>query len=238
MNNKLVNFRYGKPVIIPTEIDETFVPELEPGTFTVDAETLALYLDLDDKRIQIKDPLKLSTTGGTLTGDLIINYDGTTTCTIHANSGVIEGKFFDADAHIDIHMNTAAGKFATFDDDGHLKYRTKEEMLSDLGIGVLGLKDSASGIGTGSFVYTPTGRVTAPTVQVMPGFGKISDYVFPGQLPSYTVHGEVLKLDEGTETVVDEDAEVVLSIDSVTVEEPEFIGNSITQPITVNVTVS
>ena len=72
----------------------------------------------------------------------------------------------------------------------------------------------------------------------MPGFGKISDYVFPSQLPSYTVHGEVLKLDEGTETVVDEDAEVVLSIDNVTVEEPEFIGDSITQPITVNVTVS
>ena len=83
-------------MIIPTEVPVKFTmgtgitshtPELDAGQFLYDTVTKALYLDvwnIDEQnnelvltRVQIQDPLKLSLTGGALTGDFQI-VDATT----------------------------------------------------------------------------------------------------------------------------------------------------------------
>ena len=213
-----VNFRYGTPVTI-----NPLSPELEPGTFTIDSSTLALYLDTDTGRVQLRDPLKLSLTGGTLTGDLIISSGGTTTSSISAAAGVIQGQFLETKGNI--HLDVAPGYYAVIDANGRIRSRTKAEMLADMGLdnlGSLAFKDLASG------VYQPAGRVTAPTVQVMTSTGKAITKLNPGILPSFVVFNETLELDEGELPSVEETKEVVLTIDSIQVSEPEFIGTTAT----------
>lgn len=221
MDNNYVNFRYGTPVTI-----NPLFPALEPGTFSFDSESLALYLDTDTKRVQIKDPLKLSLTGGTLTGDLLICDNGVTTSSIHAAEGIVRGQYLETTG--DIHLNVPADNYAIIDGNGRIRSRTKSETLADLGISSLGAlahKDTASGI------FTPEGRVTAPTILITSSTGDINSVsrFSPGELPSFTVESEVLQLDEGELPELEtEQQAVMLTIDSIQVSEPEFIGTTAT----------
>ena len=158
MEGNKVKFRYGTPV-------SAEFPELIPGSFVFDYESLALYIDTDVRRFQIQDPLKLSLTGGTLRGSLeVVGDDGATQCALDAASGVVRGKFLEATG--EIALSTSPNLFAVLDDDGRIRSRTKQEMQRDLGIvdpvalGALAYKDHASG------VCIPLGGVTAPTVTI------------------------------------------------------------------------
>lgn len=221
----LVQFRYGTPVTTT----EPFSPELLPGAFTLDSDTLALYRDTDISREQIKDPLKLSLTGGTLTGNLEVQSGGVTTSFIEASTGVVRSKFIEITG--DIHLDETSDTYIVQDVNGRLRARTKPEIIQDLDIvtsselGDLAYKDSAS------TSYTPQGSVSAPTATYTTSTVSAVTNVIPGRLPSYTVDDGVLTLDAGTQLQT-ESADVVLSITSIKVGQPTFTGTTATITVT------
>lgn len=222
MDEYVVKFRYGTPVT--TEVPLT--PPLMPGAFTFDSATLALYIDTSSTRVQVKDPLKLALTGGTLTGDLQVNSGGTTTSCIQADTGVVRGTFLETTGNI--HIDGVPTAYAVIDSTGRIRTRTHAEMLQDLNIdnlGSLAYADSASGS------YTPQGSISTPTAVAHVTRGQVLADFDPGELPSFTVSNEKLTLSEGALPSVNE-TEVVLTIDSIEVSQPEFTG--VTATITVS----
>ena len=224
MEGNLINFRYGTPITI-----DPLYPELEPGTFSFDSSTMALYLDTDTRRVQVMDPLKLSLSGGTMNGSIEVESGGTVVASISAETGVIQGEYVEMTGNL--HLNTAPLSYAVIDENGRIRTRTRAEMLQDLGIispatlGALAYKDSAEG------TYTPQGTISTPTATVAAPKGRVVRSVTPGELPSFDVNDEALSLSEGTQTT-SESTEVVLNIDSITISQPEFTGVMAT--ITVN----
>lgn len=221
----LVQFRYGTPVTTT----EPFSPELLPGAFTLDSDTLALYRDTDIGREQVKDPLKLSLTGGVLTGNLEVQSGGVTTSFIEASTGIIRSKFIEITGNI--HLDEASDTYIVQDVNGRVRTRTKSEIIQDLDVptktelGTLAYKDSAS------TSYTPQGSVSAPTATYTTSSVSAVTNVIPGRLPSYTVDGGVLTLDAGT-PLQTESTEVVLSITSIEIGKPTFTGASATITVT------
>lgn len=126
MNQNLVRFRYGTPVTTASP----FTPPLLPGSFTFDSSNLALYIDTDNERVQVMDPLKLSLRGGTLTGDLDVMNDGTTTINLSAASGTITGQFLETVGNI-AYTGTPA-LYAVIDEAGRIRSRTLQEMRDDV----------------------------------------------------------------------------------------------------------
>lgn len=148
MTNK-VKFRMGTPVTQSS-------PALIPGSFLFDTATFCLWLDLDSRRVQIQDPLKLSLTGGQVSGTIeVVNGQGTTVSRINT-SGVIQGQYLETTG--EIHSDDAAVAFAIVDTNGRIRTRTKTEIQGDLGLGALAYKNSVTG------QYTPVGTVSAPAV--------------------------------------------------------------------------
>ena len=217
MDEYIVKFRYGTPVTTTAP----FQPELMPGAFTFDAATLALYIDTSSTRVQVKDPLKLSLTGGTLTGDLEVSSNGSTTSCIRADTGVIRGMYLETTGNI--HLDERPTAYAVIDANGRVRTRTRAEMLQDLNIidpatlGALAYKDLARGS------YTPQGSISTPTATVNSTDGQVITDFVPGQLPSFTVSGEKLTLSEGTQPTVTK-SRAVLKIDSISISKPEFTG--------------
>lgn len=217
----LVKFRYGSPV---TENS----PALLPGAFTFDSDSLALYIDLDDARVQIQDPLKLSLTGGQLTGSVEVVDNLGTTMSSFGVDGVVQGQFLETTGNIA--LDTAPTLYAVLDANGRIRTRTKAEMILDLRIldpdslGDLAYKDSASGS------YTPVGTVSTPTVTVNYDTESVVKSVTPGDLPTYEVTGELLELGQGSQLST-ASTDVMKTITSVEVSQPEFTGT----PGTVNV---
>lgn len=126
MDQVNVSFRYGTPVT-------SDYPSLSPGTFTFDSESLSLYLDTETERLQVKDPLKLSLTGGTLSGDLSVeDSEGTIVASISSLTGVVKGKFLEATG--DLALNETPGLYAVFDETGRIRTRTRAQMQKDLGV--------------------------------------------------------------------------------------------------------
>ena len=219
MSHNLVKFRYGTPVTAD-------YPDLAPGTFTFDSESLALYLDTDTRRVQVQDPLKLSLTGGTLTGSLqVVSNDGATKCSLNHNTGVIQGDFLETTG--DISLDAPPGLYAVIDENGRIRTRTVAQMKSDLNIidpttlGALAYKDSAYG------VYVPVGTVSTPDVTIECNTENVVKTVTAGDLPTYEVSGELLSLNPGTQTT-SSSTDVVKDIASVTVSQPVFTGTEAT----------
>lgn len=218
LNATVVAFRYGTPVTASS-------PQLIPGSFVFDSATLALYLDTDVARVQVKDPLKLSLTGGTLTGNVnVVNNQGTTVSSIEAETGVISGKFLETTG--EIALDHAPSLYAVIEN-GRIRTRTRAQMLVDLGIvdpeslGALAYKDSASG------EYTPVGVVSTPQVTVNYATISVVESILPGDLPSYTVTDQTLSLTSGTQTEASS-TDVMRSITSVDVSQPTFTGTTAT----------
>lgn len=214
MDGNKVKFRYGTPVTADH-------PELLPGSFVFDSASLALYLDTDTSRVQIHDPLKLSLTGGTLTGTVsVVSESGVTVSTFNT-SGVIQGVFLETTG--DVSLDESPDRFAVLDSTGRIRSRTLSQMRADLGIvdpivlGNLAYKDSASG------KYTPVGIVSTPTVTIHYGTDRVVSSIIAGDISKYEVDGEVLSLIPGTKTTA-EYADVMKSITSVDVSQPEFTG--------------
>lgn len=219
MNGNKVKFRYGTPV-------SSDYPELIPGSFVFDYESLALYIDTDVRRLQVKDPLKLSLSGGILHGSLeVVAEDGATMCSLDSVSGIVSGVFLETTG--DIALDTAPNLYAVLDDTGRIRSRTLAEMQKDLGIidpvtlGALAYKDSASG------QYTPVGSVSTPTVTVNYDSESVIGSITAGDLPKYEVSGEKLTLDPGTQTTATA-VNVMKNISSVTVSQPVFTGTEST----------
>lgn len=217
MESNVVRFIAGTPVTLTS-------PQLIPGAFHFDTETLALFIDLDSKRVQVMDPLKLSLTGGTLTGSVeVVNSEGTTVSGL-SSDGVVTGTWLETTA--DIHLNTTPGQFAVIEN-GRIRSRSRDEMISDLGVveidslGTLAYKSSATGI------YTPVGTVSAPTVTVNTQKVSVVKEVTPGALPTLetNVSGEVLSINfsAGTKTS-STSTEVVEDVTSAEASAPKFTG--------------
>lgn len=223
MDNLLVYFRCGTPVTIESPLH----PPLHPGSFVFDTDTLALYLDLDTHRVQIHDPLKLSLTGGTVTGDIYVESDGSTQSYISAD-GIIQGKYLEATGNIKLD-NYDDEDFIVIDENGRLRSTTKAEVVVALGeeilsqLGSLAFKDSADG------EFIPLGEVSAPTVTITTDPVEVVDEVIPGDLPDYTyvAEHERLVFNPGSK-VSSSKTSVVKGIASVEVSKPVFTGHTTT----------
>lgn len=211
MTQNLVKFRYGSGVTANS-------PDLLPGAFTFDSNTFALYLDNNQERLQIQDPLKLSITGGNMSGDIRVMHNGLVSCSLNAQSGEIRGVFFTTTGEISI--ETPPGKYAVIDDNGRIRYITRQQVLADLGIdnlGALAYKDTV----TGSFV--PMGTVSAPTVTVNYTTESVIKDITAGELPSLSVNNQVLSLTPGSQGTSNS-TNVMKEITSVDVSTPIFTG--------------
>ena len=146
MNQNLVKFKCGPQVTATSP----FFPPLEPGAFVFDTESLALYVDLTDRRVQVKDPLKLALTGGTITGDVrIVDQYGSTSSFLNSSTGAIQGQYLETVGNISIgEGETIPNSFAVIDENGRIRSLTKEQVISELGVatvqslGALAYKDS------------------------------------------------------------------------------------------------
>lgn len=146
MNQRQVKFKIGPSVTTTSP----FSPSLDPGAFVFDSESLALYIDLDNTRVQVKDPLKLALTGGTITGDIeIVDRNGTTSSCFSADTGIITGRYLETTGDISISPNEdIPGAYAVIDNNGRIRTITKEQMIAELDIattnslGQLAYKDS------------------------------------------------------------------------------------------------
>lgn len=223
MNNKDVVFRYSVEAVTDNS------PSLLPGSFTFDSKSLALYIDTDTQRVQVKDPLKLSLTGGDLTGDVqVLDSDGTVTAVMNT-LGVVQGKYLETTGNIA--LDTAPNLYAVIDSTGRIRTRTRAQMVQDLGIvdpdslGALAYVDSAIS------EYTPEGTVSKPIVTVNSNTESVIKSITSGNPSSYNVEGEVLSLVEGTKTTFTS-TEAIKNITSVDVTQPIFTGTKAT--ITVN----
>ena len=132
MNQRQVKFKIGPSVTTTSP----FSPSLDPGAFVFDSESLALYIDLDNTRVQVKDPLKLALTGGT------------SSC-FSADTGTITGRYLETTGDISISPNEdIPGAYAVIDNNGRIRTITKEQMIAELDIattnslGQLAYKDS------------------------------------------------------------------------------------------------
>lgn len=127
-------------------------PEVDPGQWVYDTGSHTLYLDLleyDDYtgqttpiRTQITDPLKLSLTGGTLTGDLLISDDGTVTTRLWRTGGVETNGFYICTA--EIHASQIPDSVAVWvstENGNQLQSRTLRELFSDLDLQISGSLD-------------------------------------------------------------------------------------------------
>lgn len=128
-DNTPVKFIAGTPVTSSS-------PALEVGAIIYDTGSGALYIDTLSGRLQVTDPLKLSITGGQLTGNLEILDTGQTVATI-GTDGTIQAQFLEATGVI--HLDTAPHSYAVFaDNDGErdsmIQSRTLSETITDLGI--------------------------------------------------------------------------------------------------------
>lgn len=217
-----VKFRYGSPVTPDN-------PVLIPGSFVFDNQTLALYIDTMDKRVQVKDPLKLSLTGGTLTGNLkVINEEGTTTSCIKASTGVISGRFLETTGDIYIGQNeTRPTRYAVIDDNGRIRALTRDQMKQELNVADINELGNLAFKNNASTTYTPMGIVTTPTVTINYGVTSVVSNVTSGDLPNFQVSGEILSLFSGTQDEVS-NTNVVKSITSINVSQPQFIGTTST----------
>lgn len=132
MNQKQVKFKIGPQVTATSP----FSPPLDPGAFVFDSETLALYVDLLNRRVQVKDPLKLALTGGTITGDVcIVDQNGTTSSCFSANTGAITGRYLETTGDISIDSNEEIpNAYAVIDSNGRIRSITKEQMIQELGV--------------------------------------------------------------------------------------------------------
>lgn len=217
MNQNIVDFRYGTPVTSSS-------PELIPGSFLFDSSSLALYLDTDSGRVQVMDPLKLSLTGGDVTGTINVINNGATVASLNTN-GVVSGKFLESTGSIA--LNTAPNLYAVFDSNGRIRTRTKAEMILDLRIidpdslGSLAYKNSAQG------TFTPVGTISTPTITINYSNESVVKSVTSGELPEYTVSGEVLSLTSGTQLTTTS-TNVMSAITSVQVSQPTFTGTEST----------
>jgi len=133
VNQKKVKFKYGPSVTITSP----FNPPLEQGSFVFDSESFALYVDLASSRVQIKDPLKLSLTGGTITGNInIVDNNGTTSSCFNAETGAITGRYLETTGTISIGSNeNIPNAYAVIDNNGRIRSITKEQMSAELGLG-------------------------------------------------------------------------------------------------------
>lgn len=207
-----VRFRYGTPVT-------SNYPEVIPGSFIFDSSELCLYLDTSSGRHQVVDPLKLSLTGGTLTGTVeVVDAWGTVVASF-SKTGTVSGLYLQTTGNIS--MPTAPNLYAVVDENGRIRTRTRDEMITDLNIfnpdllGTLAYKDSATG------VYTPIGTITPPEVTVNYDTQEVVGTV---STTHYEVFDEVLTLTEVTHTTT----EVMKSITSVDVTTPTFTGETAT----------
>lgn len=105
-------------------------PEHVPSTFVFDKVKLRLYLDLKDgSRKPVTDPLGLyiEETGGYI---VIKDHSGTTVSNLKLSKLQTEEITLTAVPKLDI----PADRYAVFDAEGKLCYRTAEELKSDLAI--------------------------------------------------------------------------------------------------------
>lgn len=134
-------------------------PPLEPGSFIFDTQSLALYIDLNDRRVQIKDPLKLSLTGGTITGNThfngdtsftgeinIVDTNGATVSRFSSVSGIVQGKYLETTGElvpIDPQSQEEIPEaYAVIDENGRIRSITKEQMIAELNLGTLAFKNN------------------------------------------------------------------------------------------------
>lgn len=215
MDQNTVVFRYST-----TEITETN-PSLLPGAFTFDSESLALYIDTDTKRVQVRDPLKLSLTGGNLTGDLnVLDSDGTISASI-STEGIINGQFIETTGNIS--LDTAPDLYAVIDATGRIRTRTKAQMIQDLDIANIGSLGKLAYVDYVIGDYTPEGTISAPEVIINSDTESVVKSIIPGNPASFSVDNEVLSLVAGTETTSTNIA-VMKSVSSVNVTPPIFTG--------------
>lgn len=185
-------------------------PEVDPGTFVFDSTTLALYVDLDTGRKQVKDPLKLSLEGGKVKGTIeIVDNLGSTILTLDQGGSII-GKKFQCTGNI--HLETSPESVVVIDNEGNFKSRTKEEFLEDLGVKSFG-----------TLTYTPEGTVTAPEVTVNYSTQSVVSSITPGDPTTFEVADESLVLTMGTKTTFNT-VDVIKTIDSTDVTTPVFKG--------------
>ena len=145
MNQRQVKFKIGPSVTTTSP----FSPSLDPGAFVFDSESLALYIDLDNTRVQVKDPLKLALTGGTVSGDIeIVDQYGTTSSCL-STDGTITGQYLETTGNISIGLNEdIPDAYAVIDENGRIRTITKEQMIAELdlattsSLGQLAYKDS------------------------------------------------------------------------------------------------
>lgn len=214
MDNSDVSFRYSLTAVT----DES--PSLLPGAFTFDSESLALYLDTDTQRVQVKDPLKLSLTGGSLTGTLsVVDSEGTVSASI-SSEGVISGEYLETCGSIA--LNTPPDLYAVLDSSGRIRTRTKEQMIQDLGIANVGSLGSLAYVDYVISDYTPEGEVSKPSAVVSSSTESVVSSITPGDPSVCEVSGEVLSLVSGTKTAYTSTS-VVKSVD-VDVSKPTFVG--------------
>lgn len=223
MNEYQVKFRYSNSAVTDSS------PDLLPGAFTFDSESLALYLDTDTRRVQIKDPLKLSLSGGDLTGDIrILDSDGTVSASI-STSGAVVGTYFETTG--DIALNTPPDLYAVIDSSGKICTRTKAQMIQDLGIANVGSLGKLAYVDKAIGDYTPEGTISEIDASINSTNDSVVKSIVPGNPSTYSVEGEVLSLIAGTKTTFT-NVDVVKSISSVDVTQPVFTGKKST--ITVN----
>lgn len=215
MTQNLVKFRYGPGVTASS-------PALLPGAFTFDSNTFALYLDNNTERLQIQDPLKLSISGGIMNGDIQIAHNGTVTCSLDAETGNVQGVYLTTTGEISLEAPT--DKYAVIDNQGRIRYLTKQQVLNDLGIdnlGKLAYQDSVSG------TLVPMGEVSAPTVTINYTTTPVIKEVTAGDLPTTDVENEVLTFIPGTQ-LSSSTVDVMREITSVEVTAPTFTGTETT----------
>ena len=140
MNQRQVKFKIGPQVTTTSP----YTPSLEPGAFVFDSGTLALYVDLPNQRVQVKDPLKLALTGGTLTGDVtIVDHNGTTSSCFSADTGTITGRYLETTGSISIGNNeTIPNAYAVIDNNGRIRSITKQQLVTELGLGQMAYADN------------------------------------------------------------------------------------------------
>ena len=199
-----VLFRYGTPVTYNS-------PSVIAGSFVFDSAKLALYLDTESGRVQVQDPLKLSLTGGTIAGNIELVEYGQVNVSL-LRSGTVTAKFVELTG--DLYLDSVAEKFALLDEEGKIRYRTKDEILSDLNIDTLGklaYQDSVTG------EFTPEGSVSAPEVTINYDTHDVVDSINPIH---FEVVGENLILTEITTNKVS----MMKEVTSVDVSTPVFTG--------------
>jgi len=225
MSTTQVKFRCGTPVTANS-------PELVPGSFVFDTQNLVLYIDMVSGRLQVRDPLKLSLTGGSVTGDIeVLDGNGRTVSSL-GTSGVVSGTYLESTG--EIHLNTAPQDYAVMVN-GRIYTRSAAETIADLGIdqkansadlGALAYLSSAQGS------YTPQGSISAPTIDYTAQSVQVVDSITAGDLPQLEMdvveEGTVrFSFSQGTATTATKTS-VLSGITGITASTPVFTGQQAT----------